>query len=130
MNTITAATAFLAAKEALEAAQEAKAQAEAILKEAYAKAGVDSEIVDGVKVALVTTDRPNYDAEALRDLVSGPLFRTVTKATVDSTKWKAAVALGKIQPEVADAITTVTTSVSVRTTALKAEAKKADRKAA
>lgn len=129
MNTTTAAAAYIAAKQALEAAEEAKAQAEAILKQAYAKAGVEFEIVDGVKVAVVTTNRPSYDAEALRDLVSAPTFRSVAKTTIDSAKFKAAVEIGKIKPEVAEAITSITTSVSVRVNPVKAEAKKADRQA-
>ena len=122
MNTTQATLNYLEARKALEVAEKAKAQAEAILKQVLATNGVDFSVVDGTKVAVVKGERPNYDAEALRDLVSPNLFRNVTKAAVDTKKFRAAVELGKITDEVAEAITTVTHYEQVRVTELKNEA--------
>lgn len=122
MNTTQATINYLEARKALEVAEKAKAQAEAILKEVLAKNGAEFSVVEGVKVAIVKGERPNYDAEALRDLVSPNLFRNVTKAAVDTKKFRAAVELGKITDEVAEAITTVTHYEQVRVTELKNEA--------
>lgn len=122
MNTTQATINYLEARKALEVAEKAKAQAEAILKEVLAKNGAEFSVVEGVKVAVVKGERPNYDAEALRDLVSPNLFRNVTKAAVDTKKFRAAVELGKITDEVAEAITTVTHYEQVRVTELKNEA--------
>lgn len=121
MNTTQATINYLEARKALEVAEKAKAQAEAILKEVLAKNGAEFSVVEGVKVAVVKGERPNYDAEALRDLVSPNLFRNVTKAAVDTKKFRAAVELGKITDEVAEAITTVTHYEQVRVTELKNE---------
>lgn len=129
MNTTQAATAFIQAKEALEQAEKAKAQAEAILKEAYAKAGVDFTIVDGVKVAVIEAVRESYDAETLAEMVSGALYKLVTKPTVDSKKFRSAVDLGKIKPEVAEAVTKQTPYTSVRISPVSAEAKQESRQA-
>jgi len=126
MNTTQATINYLEARKALEIAEQAKAQAEAILKEVLAKTGTDFSVVDGVKVAVVKGERPNYDAEALRDLVSPNLFRTVTKAAVDTKKFRAAVEIGKITSEVADAITTVTHYEQIRVTEGKAGAGEAE----
>lgn len=126
MNTIQATKAYLEAREALEVAEKAKAQAEALLKEALAKAGTSFSIVEGVKVSIVQGERPNYDAEALRDLVSPNLFRKVTKATVDTKKFRSAVELGSITPEVAEAVTKVTPYEQVRVTEVAGEAKAQD----
>lgn len=129
MNTTQAATAFIQAKEALEQAEKAKAQAEALLKEAYAKAGVDFTIVDGVKVAVIEAVRESYDAETLAEMVSGALYKLVTKPTVDSKKFRSAVDLGKIKPEVAEAVTKQTPYTSVRISPVSAEAKHESRQA-
>lgn len=123
MNTIQAANAFIQAKEALEQAEKAKAQAEAILKEAYAKSGISFEVVDGVKVAVVEATRESFDAEALADMVSSPVYKMVTKPTVDAKKFRSAVDLGKIKPEVAEAVTKQTPYVSVRITPVSVDAK-------
>ena len=123
MNTIQAASAFIQAKEALEQAEKAKAQAEAILKEAYAKSGVSFEIVDGVKVAIIEGTRESFDAEALADMVSSPVYKMVTKATVDAKKFRSAVELGKIKADVAEAVTKQTPYTAVRINPVAAEAK-------
>lgn len=122
MNTTQATLNYLEARKALEVAEKAKAQAEAILKQVLATNGVDFSVVDGTKVAVVQGERPNYDAEALRDLVSPNVFRMVTKATVDAKKFRSAIELGKVKSDVAEAVTSVTHYEQVRVTELKNEA--------
>lgn len=122
MNTTQATLNYLEARKALEVAEKAKAQAEAILKQVLATNGVDFSVVDGTKVAVVKGERPNYDAEALRDLVSPSVFRMVTKATVDAKKFRSAIELGKVKSDVAEAVTSVTHYEQVRVTELKNEA--------
>jgi PP-loop superfamily ATP-utilizing enzyme len=126
MNTTQATINYLEARKALEVAEQAKAQAEAILKQTLAQNGVEFSVVDGTKVAVVKGERPNYDAEALRELVSPALFRTVTKATVDAKKFRSAIELGKIKDDVAGAVTSVTHYEQVRVTELKNEAGEAE----
>ena len=121
MNTTQATLNYLEARKALEVAEKAKAQAEAILKQVLATNGVDFSVVDGTKVAVVKGERPNYDAEALRDLVSPSVFRMVTKATVDAKKFRSAIELGKVKSDVAEAVTSVTHYEQVRVTGLKNE---------
>ena len=116
-HNISKATAeFVKAKQALEEAEKIKAQAEVALKEAFDANGVDSFIVEGTKVTIVNAERASYDVEALADMVSAPLMKQVTKRSVDAKKFRAAVELGKITPEVADAVTTLTPYQSVRVT--------------
>lgn len=110
---------YLNAKQALEQAEKAKAQAEAELKQAYAVAGVDFNIVDGQKVALVNGERPKYNAEILASLVSPAVYKKVVKTEVDGKKFKAGVEMGTIKPEVAEAVTTVTAYQQVRVTDLR-----------
>lgn len=118
MNSITAGKAYLEARKAFEEAEKAKAQAEAVLKEVLAKAGTQFAVVGGVKIAVVQGERPNYNAEALRDLVNPELFAQVTKSAVDSKKFKSALELGVITPEVAQAVTQVTLYEQVRVNSL------------
>lgn len=123
MNSKTATKAYLEARKAFEQAEAIKKQAEAEMKKALAEAGVDFAIVDGVKVTIVQGERPNYDAEALRGLVSEEVFETVTKTAVDGSKMKSAIKVGMVAPEVAEAVTTVTYYDQVRVTEVaKAEA--------
>lgn len=118
MNSKTATKAYLEARKAFEQAELIKKQAEAQMKEALAREGVTFSVVDGVKVALVQGERPNYDAETLRGLVNAEVFETVTKVSVDGTKMKSAIKVGMVAPEVAEAITEVTYYEQVRVTEL------------
>jgi hypothetical protein len=109
---------YLNARQELEQAEKAKAQAEAELKQALAKAGTDFSIVNGTKVAVVSGERPSYDAQKLFALVSGELFGQVTKTEIDGKKFKSAVELGLIASDVAEAVTKVTAYQQVRVTDL------------
>lgn len=121
MNTNLAIKEYLAARHAAEAAAEAKAKAEQVLKEAFAKAGVTSGIdqAEGVKVALVQGERPNYDSEALTELAdTGVLpfevYAKVTKVSVDGPALKAAVKVGLLDEAIADKITKMTPYEQIR----------------
>jgi len=109
---------YLNARQALDEAEKAKAQAEAELKQAYALAGLEFNVVDGQKVALVNGERPKYDIETLTNLVSPAILKKVTKTEVDGKKFKAGIEVGLIKPEVAEAVTTVTNYQQVRVTDL------------
>ena len=119
MKNITQVTLnYLNARQALEDAEKAKAQAEAELKQAYAIAGIEFNIADGQKVALVRGERPKYDIATLASLVSPAVLKKVTKTEVDGTKFKAGIEIGIITPEVAEAVTTATVYSQVRVTDL------------
>jgi hypothetical protein len=85
------------------------------------RAGTDFAIVDGVKVAVIKGERPSYDAEALKALVSDKTFKMVTKATVDGKKFKSALDLGTIKADIAEAVTKVTAYEQIRVTEVKAD---------
>ena len=106
-------------REALATAEQNLAKAEASFKLELAKQGVDFAVVDGVKVAVVKGERPTYSVEALKDLVSDKVFKTVTKFAVDGKKFKSAVEVGVIKADVADAVTTITAYEQIRVTELK-----------
>jgi hypothetical protein len=115
MTTITnITTTYLVAAEALKQAKEAEAQAREALKEAFAKAGVDSFVVGDTKVSVNEKTRVTYDADALAANVSAALFRSLTKAAVDSAALKAAVTLGKISDEVLAKVANESTYEEVR----------------
>lgn len=105
---------YIVAREALEIAEKALANAEAILKQSFAQNGVDFNIVEGQKVILVKSQRPNYNIETLKGLVSDKLFKKVTKLAVDGKKFKSAVELGDIKGDVAEAVTTLTDVEALR----------------
>lgn len=112
---------YLAKREALETAEKALAQAEAILKQSFAQNGVDFNIVNGKKVSLIKSIRNTYSVEALKGLVSDKLFKKVTKVTVDGAKFKSAVALGDIKHDIAGAVTTETEVEAIRVYEVDAE---------
>jgi hypothetical protein len=105
---------YLSAREAVEIAEKALANAEAILKQSYAQNGVDFNIVEGKKVIIVKSQRPTYNLETLKGLVSGALLKKVTKTVIDGTKFKALVAVGDIKHDVAETVTTLTEVEAVR----------------
>ena len=106
-------------REALATAEQNLAKAEASFKLELAKQGVDFAVVDVLKVSVVKGERPTYSVEALKDLVSDKVFKTVTKFAVDGKKFKSAVEVGVIKADVADAVTTITAYEQIRVTELK-----------
>ena len=77
-----AAKAFIAAKEALEAAEAAKKEAESQLKLAYAQSGIDMTVVDGIKVTISESSRSSYDADILAGGIDQAHFARIN-AVVD-----------------------------------------------
>lgn len=120
---------YLSARQAVEVAQQALAQAEAIMKESFAQNGVDFNIVDNQKVMIVKSERAKYSVEALKGLVSDKLFKKVTKTEVDGKKFKSAVELGDIKSDVAEAVITYTAIEAVRVYDLAGEATEMNEKA-
>ncbi len=114
MNTITATKLYIEARKAVEIAEAIKARAEAEMKQALAKAGVEFAIVEGVKVSVVQGERPSYNAETLRNLVDEATFATLTKVAVDGSKMKSAIKVGMVSAEVAEAVTSITAYEQVR----------------
>lgn len=102
----TAAAEYLKAVEAEKAVKAAKAQAAEALRAAYAKAGVDTIVVDDHKVALVPVTTTTVDVDTLFDVADEATFQTVTKVAVDLKKWHAAVKVGLIDPTLADKVVT------------------------
>jgi hypothetical protein len=119
MTAIATATALLAKREALELAKAELEVAEQAFKQDLARSGASFIVVDGVKVAVVKGERPNYSVEVLKELVSDKVFKTVTKPAVDGKKFKSAVEVGLIKSDVAEAVTTVTPYEQIRVTELK-----------
>lgn len=114
MSTTNATKRYLDARVAVEVAEQALAQAEQALKEAYARTGIDSSILDGKKVSIVRSEREKYSADLLKGLVDSEVFDKVSKIEIDSKKFRAAVELGVITDEVAKAVTKVTLVEAVR----------------
>lgn len=108
---------YLAMRAEVDELKKMLAATEAALLEAMESTGIKSTSHNGTKVTLVNSGRPSYDVDLLQQLVSPTIFKMVVKAAVDSKKWKAAVELGKIKADVADAVVTVTPSKSIRVTA-------------
>ena len=119
MTAIATATALLAKREALELAKAELEVAEQAFKQDLARSGASFIVVDGVKVAVVKGERPNYSVDVLKELVSDKVFKTVTKPAVDGKKFKSAVEVGLIKADVAEAVTTVTPYEQIRVTELK-----------
>jgi len=124
---------YLVAREAVAVAEKALANAETILKQSFAQNGVDFNIVEGKKVLLVKSQRPTYNLETLKGLVSGAILKKVTKTVIDGTKFKALVAVGDIKQDVAEAVTDITDVEALRVYDVDAEGnevKKANKKVA
>jgi hypothetical protein len=112
---------YLEAYKALKDAEAEIQHLEARLIEALQLSGVKSTVIDGHKITLVEGERPKYNTEALADLVSPALFKSVTKPAIDGKKFKAAMELGKIADDIAEAVTTKTPYANLRVTPSVAE---------
>jgi hypothetical protein len=113
-----AARAVVAAKTAKAEAEKAYKQAEAELKESFGKAGISFTVVDGEKVNLIEAARSSYDASKLEQLVSPKIFNKVTVREIDAKLLKSAVEMGIVKSEIADQVTEVKITTSVRVTAV------------
>jgi hypothetical protein len=118
MNLTQATLNYIAARDAAENADKAKKAAEIAMKQAFAEAGIDSNVVDGKKVTVTRKGRRTVNAESLAAMVSKALYNKMVKPAIDTAKFDAAVTTGQIKPEVADAVTKVTEYDEVRVTDL------------
>lgn len=76
---------------------------------AYLKDAVEKTVtVDGHTVTYVEAKRRSFDADALSKLVSASVFKKVTEPTVKTKMLDAAVAMGTIDNEVLEKITSIT----------------------
>lgn len=122
-----AAKAYIEAKEAAEAAEAALQAAKAELELAFATAGTDKAVVDGIKVSVVETSRSSYDLDILSGLVKPAILKKVTKTVVDADKLKAAVKTELIAQDVADAATKKSAFTRINVTPVAVESKSANR---
>ena len=110
---ITAVEAFLTALTAKEQAEKAHEEARQLLIQVFAENGISEIDHAELSVKVSPADRRSFDTDKLRDLVSAPLFRTITKPSVDTSAWDRAVKEGKLSAKVIKACVSVTSSVRV-----------------
>ena len=108
-----ATEAFLNALTAKEQAEQAHDEARELMLAVYAKHGVETLDYAEINIKLSPSERRSFDIEKLRDLISAPLFRTITKPSVDTPAWDRAVREGKVPTKVVKAVVSVTSSVRV-----------------
>jgi len=96
---------YLAAREAKSEAEDALKKAENAMRLAMANGMTTSVVVDGVKVSIVEGRRASYDIEKLKQMIKPNLFKTLIKSVVDGEKFKAAVKLGSLPTDIAEACT-------------------------
>ena len=125
INEITEA--FLKALTIKEQAEQAHEEARQLLIAIYAKHGISENDHAELNVKVVPAERRSFDADKLRDLISAPLFRAVTKASVDTSAWDKAVKEGKVPNKVIKAVVTISDSIRVLVKPAKGAVKPASR---
>ena len=108
-----ATEAFLEALSLKEQAEQAHEEARELLVAVYAKHGVNESDCGELSVKVSPAERRSFDVDKLRDQVSAPLFRTITKPSVDTSAFDRAVKEGKVPTKVIKACVSVTSSVRV-----------------
>jgi len=111
--------AYLAALTAKERAEAACEEAKNLLIQAYNEAGITDTECGEVKVAVSPRQRRSFAVDKLRKAVSPALFRKVTKASVDTRTWDAAVEKGELDRKTIKAVVTVTDYIAVLVTPAK-----------
>lgn len=105
---------YLRALEMKDTVEKALETAKSLLLESYASAGIEDCVVEGKRVMTVEAVRRNFDAKALRGLVSDDTFTLVTKVTVESKAFDKAMEKGLIAPEVEEAVVKPTFYTAIR----------------
>jgi hypothetical protein len=105
---------YLRALEMKETVEKALETAKSLLLESYASAGIEECVAEGKRVVAVEAVRRNFDAKALRPLVSDDTFTLVTKVTVESKAFDKAMEKGLISPEVEQAVVKPTFYTAIR----------------
>jgi hypothetical protein len=108
-----ATEAYLQALSLKEQAEKAHDEARELLISVYAEFGVTDAECGELAVKVAPTQRRSFDVEKLREQVSAPLFRAITKPSVDTSAFDRAVSEGKVSAKVVRACTKVTSSVRV-----------------
>jgi hypothetical protein len=106
---------LLAARDAADAAEKAKREAEANFIATLENAGLTFvETADGKRVAVENRPRRKYDLSVFAEHLSADLLAIILKEEIDGKALDAAVKAYQIDPEIADKGTTVTYSTQVR----------------
>ena len=113
-NEVEQATeAFLQALTLKEQAEQAHEEARELLISVYAQHGVSESECGELAVKISHAERRSFDVDKLRDLISAPLFRAVTKPSVDTSAFDRAVNEGNVSAKVVRACVKVSGSVRV-----------------
>jgi hypothetical protein len=103
-NTQQVAWAYINALRVQKMAEEAVANAKAILTETFAQSDITSETVNGETVIMTEAERRNFNAEALAQLITASVYKAVTKITVDNKAFDKAREAGDISADVEQAV--------------------------
>lgn len=103
-NTQQVAWAYINALRVQKMAEEAVANAKAILTETFAQSDITSETVNGETVIMTEAERRNFNAEALAQLITASVYKAVTKVTVDNKAFDKAREAGDISADVEQAV--------------------------
>lgn len=105
--------AYLEALSVKEQAEQAHEQARELLIAVYAEHGITDAECGELAVKVSPAERRSFDVDKLRGLISAPLFRAVTKPSVDTGAFDRAVKEGKVTAKVIKSCVSVTSSVRV-----------------
>ena len=103
-NTQQVAWAYINALRVQKMAEEAVANAKAILTETFTTSDITSETVNGETVIMTEAERRNFDADALAQLVTASVYKAVTKVTVEVKAFDKARQSGDISAETETAV--------------------------
>lgn len=106
---------LLASREAADAAEKAKREAEQAFIATLEAAGLTFvETADGKRIAVENRPRRKFDLSVFAEHLSSDVLAIILKEEIDGKALDAAVKAFQIDPEVADKGTTVTYSTQVR----------------
>jgi hypothetical protein len=96
---------YLLAREAAESAAKVVKELEDDIKTAMINNKISRYEYEGKAILLIQAERRSFDANALKNLVSSSVFKTVTVTEIRTKMFDAAVAVGMISPEVSSQVT-------------------------
>lgn len=104
---------YLLAVEAKKQAEKALADAKELLMRAYEVENISEIVVDGLKVQTVEVNNRDFDVSKLETLITGTMFREVTKVSIDKKAFDKARSRGQISGAVEDQIVTIKPTVRI-----------------
>ena len=104
---------YLLAVEAKKQAEKALADAKELLMRAYEMENVSEIVVDGLKVQTVEVNNRDFDVSKLETLITGTMFREVTKVSIDKKAFDKARSKGQISGAVEDQVVTIKPTVRI-----------------